>query len=72
MHLKIKIRYPRNFTDMSYEAHIKSHTDGAHMSITAPNGTQANRCAEQQECDKNKQPASLLAIKHTVAAEFRK
>jgi len=36
---------------MSYKAHIKSHTGGANMSITAPDGTPANRCAEQQECD---------------------
>jgi hypothetical protein len=42
------------------------------MSITAPDGAQANRCAEQQECDKNTQPPSLLAIKNIVAAEFRK
>lgn len=42
------------------------------MSITAPDGTRTNRRAEQQECDNNTQPASLLAIKNTVAAEFRK
>jgi len=63
---------PYNFTDMSYKAHIKSHTGGAHNSITAPDGTPANICAEKQECDKNTEQASLLAIKNTVAAEFRK
>jgi len=57
---------------MNYKAHIKSHTGGAHMSITAPDGTPANRCAEQQECDNNTEQASLLAIKNNVAAELRK
>jgi hypothetical protein len=42
------------------------------MSITAPDGTPAHKCAEQQECNKNTEQASLLAIKNTVAAEFRK
>jgi hypothetical protein len=42
------------------------------MSITVPDGTPAYRCAEQQESDKNTKQASLLAIKNTVAAEFRK
>jgi hypothetical protein len=57
---------------MSYEAHIENHTGGAHTSISAPDGIPANRHAEQQECDENTQPTSLLAIKNTVAAEFRK
>jgi len=55
---------------MSYKAQIMSHTGGAHMSITAPDSTPANRCAEQQECDSNTEQASLLAIKNNVAAEF--
>jgi hypothetical protein len=42
------------------------------MSITIPDGTPAYRCAEEQASDKNTKQASLLAIKNTVAAEFRK
>ena len=57
---------------MSYKAHIMSHTTGAHMSITAPDSTPANRYEEQQECDNNTEQASLLATKNNVAAEFIK
>jgi hypothetical protein len=55
----LKSVIPHNFPDISYEAHIKSHTGAPHMRITAPDGTPANRCAKQHKHDENR--ASIIA-----------